>query len=423
MISLYCVIIYVLLCSKVLCFHRVSPWSKMIGLERIRHGESAAKINPNRNNIMSSKRETRLYGIPKLFRWMIDLYPLVLGSVGEGISNNEMTVDNFYLDMNGIIHTCTHSNNDKLVPLNEQEMFLRIFAYTDQLYKLVKPKKVMYLAIDGVAPRAKMNQQRSRRFRSSKEREALIAEYISKEGNLPEDESFDSNCITPGTEFMYRLSLAFQKWIEYKMKTDKFYQNNIEIIFSGPDVPGEGEHKIMDYIREQQLKQNNATTTSTSTTSSTTINNTTTTNSNSENNKIIKKERHCLYGLDADLIMLSLITHEPNFILLREKVLTRLDSAKNKNILEYTEQDFEILEISTLRTMLKQHFRKIQYNISSSSSISNSNSGSSSSNGSNTMNINKNIKNQEIVTNNIIKPIPWTVGFDLERIIDDFVFM
>ena len=94
MISLYCVIIYVLLCSKVLCFHRVSPWSKMIGLERIRHGESAAKINPNRNNIMSSKRETRLYGIPKLFRWMIDLYPLVLGSVGEGISNNEMTVDN-----------------------------------------------------------------------------------------------------------------------------------------------------------------------------------------------------------------------------------------------------------------------------------------------------------------------------------------
>lgn len=391
----------------------------MIGLERIRHGESAAKINPNRNNIMNSKRETRLYGIPKLFRWMIDLYPLVLGSVGEGISNNEMTVDNFYLDMNGIIHTCTHSNNDKLVPLNEQEMFLRIFAYTDQLYKLVKPKKVMYLAIDGVAPRAKMNQQRSRRFRSSKEREALIAEYISKEGSLPEDESFDSNCITPGTEFMYRLSLAFQKWIEYKMKTDKFYQNNIEIIFSGPDVPGEGEHKIMDYIREQQLKQNNTTTTSTSTTTSTTMNNTTTTNSNSENNKTIKKERHCLYGLDADLIMLSLITHEPNFILLREKVLTRLDSAKNKNILEYTEQDFEILEISTLRTMLKQHFRKIQYNISSSTT-SNSNSGS---NGSNTININKNIKNQEIITNNIIKPIHWTVGFDLERIIDDFVFM
>jgi 5'-3' exoribonuclease 1 len=111
-----------------------------------------------------------LYGIPKLFRWLIDLYPLVLESVGEGLSNNAMSVDYFYLDMNGIIHTCTHSNNDKLIPLREQEMFLRIFAYTDQLYKLVAPKKMMFLAVDGVAPRAKMNQQRSRRFRSSKVR-------------------------------------------------------------------------------------------------------------------------------------------------------------------------------------------------------------------------------------------------------------
>ena len=52
---------------------------------------------------------------------------------------------------------------------------------------------------------AKMNQQRSRRFRSSKEREALLADYVAKEGKLPDEESFDSNCITPGTEFMFRL--------------------------------------------------------------------------------------------------------------------------------------------------------------------------------------------------------------------------
>ena len=101
-------------------------------------------------------RESKLCDIPKLFRWLVDLYPVVLESVNEGFNSKAMKIDNFYLDMNGIIHTCTHSNNDKLIVLNEKEMFQRIFAYTDRLYKLVKPGRLMFLAVDGVAPRAKM---------------------------------------------------------------------------------------------------------------------------------------------------------------------------------------------------------------------------------------------------------------------------
>lgn len=177
------------------------------------------------------RQSTELNGIPKLFRWLVDLYPLIVDSV-KG-NSNKLDVDNFYLDMNGIIHSCTHANSASLVLKTEKEMFVRIFSYTDRLYKLVRPKRVMFLAVDGVAPRAKMNQQRARRFRSSKEREVLINEHVAREGKLPDTPSFDSNCITPGTEFMFRLGIAFERWIEHKMVTDPFWQNGAEIFFSG----------------------------------------------------------------------------------------------------------------------------------------------------------------------------------------------
>lgn len=118
---------------------------------------------------------------------------------------------------------------------------------------MVQPSKVLYLAVDGVAPRAKMNQQRSRRFRSAKEMEVTESEILArnKGGKLPEaGKRFDSNCITPGTDFMLKLSLTLQKWVEFKMKTDPFWKDGADVIVSGPDVPGEGEHKVMDFIRE-----------------------------------------------------------------------------------------------------------------------------------------------------------------------------
>lgn len=113
------------------------------------------------------------------------------------------------------------------------------------LYKLVRPSGVLYLAVDGVAPRAKMNQQRSRRFRSAKEQEILAAELAARGTKQLQNtqQRFDSNCITPGTDFMLKLSLALQKWVEFKMKTDPVWQNGADVIVSGPDVPGEGEHK------------------------------------------------------------------------------------------------------------------------------------------------------------------------------------
>lgn len=111
--------------------------------------------------------------------------------------------------------------------------------------QIVKPKVSVYMAIDGVAPRAKMNQQRSRRFRSAKD----LAEATKDKRIFPADAAdpysgaFDSNCITPGTEFLLRISECIRYFIRKKIKEDPLWKN-LSVIFSGPEVPGEGEHKV-----------------------------------------------------------------------------------------------------------------------------------------------------------------------------------
>ena len=126
----------------------------------------------------------------------------------------------------------------------------------------MKPKKLIYFAIDGVAPRAKMNQQRSRRFRAARDAEddanrraEIKAEWAEKitfaDSTTGSEFKFDSNVITPGTEFMHRLSIALKKYLVERANNNEDWKD-LTLIFSDAFVPGEGEHKILDFIRSQR---------------------------------------------------------------------------------------------------------------------------------------------------------------------------
>jgi 5'-3' exoribonuclease 2 len=148
-----------------------------------------------------------------------------------------------------------------------------------------------------------MNQQRSRRFRASREEtlknekeDEIRKEWANQnQGNIDAvsdqgDGRFDSNCITPGTPFMARLADCLRYYICDRLTNDPGW-SGVKVILSDASIPGEGEHKIMDFIRRQRNQPNYHSLT-----------------------------RHVLYGLDADLIMLAIATHEPYFHILREDV-------------------------------------------------------------------------------------------------------
>lgn len=168
------------------------------------------------------------------------------------------------------------------------EIFASIFNYVNFLVNHVKPQKRIYLAIDGVAPRAKMNNQRQRRYHSARSNKSLN-EFLTKDLNTdPGVVAFKNNSITPGTEFMMDLIDRLKFFVKRKIHEDDDWKN-IEVIVSGGDVPGEGEHKLMEWLRGWK-----------------------------QSPEYDINESHCIYSNDADLIFLSLSLHLPKMMILRE---------------------------------------------------------------------------------------------------------
>lgn len=143
---------------------------------------------------------------------------------------------------------------------------------------------------------------------------------------------FDSNAISPGTKFMADLCKQLHFFVKYKLNTDPLYQGLDSCILSDGSVPGEGEHKMLDYIRQLRNKPD-----------------------------YDPNTRHCFYGADADLIMLSLLTHEPHFTIIREEAQIRRGNKSGgvQRVELSTTNNFQLIHISLLREYMMLEFKEL----------------------------------------------------------------
>jgi 5'-3' exonuclease len=223
-------------------------------------------------------------GVPKFFAWLMKKYKNS-NIIFEKENTNDKVVNNIdwlLLDTNCLIHPVCFKilaeENEKL-NINfeslENKMIKAVIDYIEYIYNYANPKIGLYIAIDGPVCAAKMKQQRQRRFRSYHDK--IHFDKIKDKYKIPHSFYWSNSSISPGTKFMSKLHLKLLEWI----KTQK-----IKIYYSSSNTPGEGEHKLLDFIKD--------------------------------NNKKEKRYSYVTYGLDADLIFLMLVTKLDNVYLLRE---------------------------------------------------------------------------------------------------------
>lgn len=200
-------------------------------------------------------------GIPFYFRKLLTIFgKQILQPIrGGGGKGKKITCDSLYLDFNSIIHMSAAQVVDFF---SEERVIEKVIENTLYIAHVVSARRVV-LAVDGLCPRAKMAQQRKRRY--------MTAWRKYQEGQTS---SWDTNAITPGTAFMRKLDTALAA----------FSQNAscaFEVLVSPSSEPGEGEQKIFDMM--------------------------------------VPGETAIIYGLDADLLMLSMISsNSDNIRLLRD---------------------------------------------------------------------------------------------------------
>jgi 5'-3' exonuclease len=205
-------------------------------------------------------------GIPSYFSYIVKNHPEIIKKLLKG----DVTINNLYMDCNSIIYDSVRNINfEELTETASRTIILRVIQKIEEYISLICPDNTVIVAFDGVAPVAKLEQQRNRRYKSWYQNEITKSIFKKEPGSDP----WNTTAITPGTVFMQELSAGV---LAYFNEPSKYGIN--KFIISTSEEIGEGEHKIFDYIRKNKEQHSDSST--------------------------------VIYGLDADLIMLS-INHLP----------------------------------------------------------------------------------------------------------------
>lgn len=197
-------------------------------------------------------------GIPSYFSHIIRNYSNIIRAWKDFINR---PFDFLFMDCNSIIYDAVHSiPYDNMQHDDYENRIIQQVVLSIEKYVLtIQPTSTLMIAFDGVAPFAKMEQQRTRRCRTA---------HIQSHLLCADTNGWDTSAITPGTRFMTSLT----KHVQYAFENMENKYKVAKIIVSGANEPGEGEHKLFDYLRKHPSVESNI----------------------------------ALYGLDSDLIMLSL---------------------------------------------------------------------------------------------------------------------
>jgi 5'-3' exonuclease len=199
------------------------------------------------------------------------LYTLPYGQGKAKKMSGLPPIAHLFVDVNGILHNVAQRTfgykGGMIHPKNKEEKRVHVarvkdidgkdwttlmgeysillFEALDELMDAVNPTDTICLVVDGVAPAAKIVQQRSRRIGN----DTNVSKYYTNNSEAKANTGFSSFIITPGTKFMELVDEMLQKWIY----GSKGYRGNLTHIYSSYRLPGEGEHKLFEIITSHDI--------------------------------------------------------------------------------------------------------------------------------------------------------------------------